>query len=77
MTTAAAAPPRAMVLEDGPVMIEPYVFLRGNPNNRGPKVPRKTPVLFAGFSGAIPESKSGRLQLAEAIANSRNPLTAG
>ena len=36
-----AAPPRAMALADEPTPTEPVVFLRGNPGNRGPKVPRQ------------------------------------
>jgi hypothetical protein len=35
------SPPRAMVLEDAPVATNPYVFLRGNPANHGPSVPRR------------------------------------
>ena len=70
-----AAPPRAMVLTDKPTPVEPVVFIRGNPGNRGPKIPRQ----FIAFLS--PESKpftkgSGRLELAEAIANPQNPLTA-
>ena len=40
--TSPAAPPRAMVLADAPSPVEPVVLLRGNPNNRGPAVPRRT-----------------------------------
>ena len=69
------APPRAQVLLDKPKPVEPYIFRRGKKHNRGPKVPRQ-------FIGHIaPERKpftqgSGRLELAEAIANPKNPLTA-
>src|SRR5581483_8678612 len=35
------APPRAMILEDTPAPREPHVFLRGNPGNPGPAVPRQ------------------------------------
>jgi len=69
------APARAMVLTDGNPT-QPVVFLRGNPNNRGPQVPRQFPELLAG-SGRKPFADgSGRLEMAKAIADARNPLTA-
>jgi hypothetical protein len=70
------APPRAMVLEDAPKPYLARVFLRGNPNNLGESVPRQLPPLIAG-AGARPfQTGSGRLELAEAIADRNNPLTA-
>ena len=42
------APPRAMVLNDNPSPNEPAIFLRGNPNNRGAKVPRRMPEIVSG-----------------------------
>ncbi len=69
------APPRAHVLFDNPQPTEPVIFLRGNPNNRGPKVPRQAPRIVA--PNGSPFSKgSGRLELAQAIASPANPLTA-
>lgn len=51
------------------------ILLRGNPGNPGPEVPRR----FFGFlnPGAPVEMKtgSGRLEMAEAITDGRNPLT--
>ena len=70
------APVRAMVLVDKPEPVDPVVFVRGNPGNRGEAVPRQMPGIL---SGAKPEPfrvGSGRLELAHAIANSDNPLTA-
>lgn len=69
-----AAPPRGMAMVDGPLM-EPVVFVRGNPGNRGPQIPRQ----FLGFLS--PNRKpfqdgSGRLEMARAIADPKNPLTA-
>ncbi|HTU92123.1 MAG TPA: DUF1549 domain-containing protein, partial [Gemmataceae bacterium] len=46
--TAPAAPPRAMVLIDKPAPETPHVFLRGNPNNPGPQVPRQFLEVVAG-----------------------------
>ena len=69
------APPRAMVLNDS----EPFdarVFVRGNPNRLGDAVPRQ-------FLSAIERDNrkpfahgSGRLELAHAIVDPANPLTA-
>jgi hypothetical protein len=71
-----AAPPRAMVLNDAPRPTEPVVFLRGNPNNRGPRVPRWMPEVVAGPDRKPFSDGSGRLDLAKAIASPDNPLTA-
>lgn len=70
------APPRAMVLVDRPQPIEPYVFLRGSPANRGPTVPRQFLALLAGDERRPFTQGSGRLELAEAIVDPNNPLTA-
>jgi hypothetical protein len=71
-----AAPPRAMVLNDAPTPTEPVVFLRGNPNNPGPRVPRRMPAVVAGPDRKPFTDGSGRLELARAIASPDNPLTA-
>jgi hypothetical protein len=71
-----AAPSRAMVLYDAPQPVEPHVFVRGNPGRPGPAVPRQFLRVLAG-SGRTPfQQGSGRLELAQAIADARNPLTA-
>ncbi len=72
----AAAPPRAMALEDLPTPLEPRVFLRGNPNQLGEAVPRRFLQVLTDGPGATFEHGSGRLELARAIADRRNPLTA-
>jgi hypothetical protein len=68
------APPQ---LVDGAKPYDPVVFLRGAPGNPGPRVdrrfieilsPNKKPVAF--------RHGSGRREMAEAIANRDNPLTA-
>ncbi len=73
--TSPAAPPRAMVLNDGP-LFQPYVFLRGNAGNHGPKVPRQFVEIAAGVERKPFTEGSGRLELAKAIASPENPLTA-
>jgi hypothetical protein len=70
------APPRAMVLVDNATPSTPRVFMRGNPNNPGPEVPRQFLELIAGESRKPFEKGSGRLELAYAIASKGNPLTA-
>jgi cytochrome c553 len=70
------APARAMVLTDKATPVEPHVFLRGNPGNRGPQVPRRFLEILAGPHRTPFTRGSGRLELAQAIANPSNPLTA-
>jgi hypothetical protein len=75
-TTGAGAPPRAMVLEDASTPYSPRVFLRGNPNNLGDEVPRRFLALLSGRDRKPFHDGSGRLELARAIVDRRNPLTA-
>ena len=71
-----AAPPRAMALEELPTPIAPRVFLRGNPNQLGQEVPRRfLRCLCNGRPEPFPHG-SGRLDLARAIVDRDNPLTA-
>ena len=71
------ASPRAMAVEDLPHSVPAHVFLRGNPNNPGPLAPPR----FLSLSGRqrrkrVPPKWSGRLELAHAIIDPTNPLTA-
>jgi hypothetical protein len=70
------APPRAMTLVDAPLPYEPHAFLRGNPANLGPAVPRQFLGVLAGPSRRPFTHGSGRLELAQAIVDPKNPLTA-
>ena len=73
---AAVAPPRALVLGDRPKPYDPYVFVRGNPKNKGQKVPRRFLQMMASIDGGQPFTKgSGRLELAQAVVHPRNALT--
>ena len=74
--TDASAPPRAMVLNDTPQPVDPHVFLRGNPGRPGKAVPRRFLHVLAGPEPPPFRKGSGRLELAQAIADARNPLTA-
>ncbi len=71
-----SAPARAMVLNDAPQPVEPHVFLRGNPGRPGKAVPRRFLHVLAGPEPPPFRKGSGRLELAQAIADARNPLTA-
>ncbi|HKI38669.1 MAG TPA: DUF1549 domain-containing protein, partial [Gemmataceae bacterium] len=70
------APPQAMVLIDAVQPVEPVVFLRGNPNNHGPAVPRQFLEVLSPNARKPFTDGSGRLELARAIASKDNPLTA-
>ncbi|QEL13603.1 PSD1 and planctomycete cytochrome C domain-containing protein [Limnoglobus roseus] len=70
------APPRAMVLNDNARPTEPVVFLRGNPGNRGPRIPRQMPEITVGLDRKPFTNGSGRLELANSIVGPTNPLTA-
>ena len=71
------APPRGMVMVDRARPSEPYVFIRGQQGNRGPKVPRQFPAIAAGAKQEpFPKDSSGRLEMAKLIASKDNPLTA-
>jgi len=73
--TGAGAPARAMVLYDDTNPHEPRIFKRGNPNQLGDAVPRQFPQFFAAQQDPF-HVGSGRLELAEAIVDANNPLTA-
>lgn len=74
--TGPGAPPRAHVLVDAAVLHEPHVFLRGNPNTLGEAVPRQYLSVLAGPNRKPFKQGSGRLELAQAIADRHNPLAA-
>lgn len=70
----ASAPAHATILVDRPQAVTPRVFNRGNPLLKGEAVPRQFLSLF-GRSAPF-QKGSGRLELAQAIIDPRNPLTA-
>ena len=71
-----AAPPRAMTLVDLDRPVSSFVMLRGEPNRRGDRVPRRFLSILSEEDRQPFEVGSGRLDLAEAIASPDNPLTA-
>ena len=70
------APPRSFVLVDRAKPVEPFVFLRGERQRRGPRVSRHFLTVLGGGDDQPFVDGSGRRELAEAIADSQNPLTA-
>jgi hypothetical protein len=64
------------VLEDAEQPVEPVIFLRGQPDNRGPQVSRHFLSCLVEGEPAPFARGSGRLELARAIASPDNPLTA-
>lgn len=70
------APPRAMVLSDSSELYDPRIFVRGNPSAPGDAVPRRFLKLLSGPQRPAFQHGSGRLDLANSIADASNPLTA-
>jgi len=70
------APARAMAMVDKDKPMNPVVFVRGSPGNRGAQVPRQFLEILAGPDRKPFQKGSGRLELAESIASKSNPLTA-
>jgi hypothetical protein len=75
-TKGTGAPPRAMTLEDLPQPRTQRVFLRGNSNNLGDQCPREVPALLSAGTSRPFAAGSGRWELAQAIVDRGNPLTA-
>ena len=69
--------PKAFAMQDGERPADMPIYVRGNPYAPAAVVPRGA-LRVASWDKfpAIPEGQSGRLQLAEWIADRRNPLTA-
>jgi len=71
-----AAPPRAMALVDLAEPVTSRVFLRGNSTQLGDEVPRQFLRVLSSSEPVAFQHGSGRLDLALAIADRNNPLTA-
>ncbi|GAB5561004.1 MAG: hypothetical protein SynsKO_26510 [Synoicihabitans sp.] len=71
------APTRAQTLVDVDDPEDSPIYKRGNPQTKGPVVPRQFLEIIAGPNRTpFPTDRSGRLELARAIAAPDNPLTA-
>lgn len=66
----------ATILVDRDKAVTPRVFNRGNPLNKGAEVPRRILQALGGSDEQPFSFGSGRLELANSIADPRNPLTA-
>jgi hypothetical protein len=64
------------VLLEADKPFDPYVFKRGKPGAKGDPVPRQFLAVLTQGERKPFENGSGRLELAQAIANRDNPLTA-
>jgi hypothetical protein len=70
------APPRAMAMADRSTPANSHVLIRGNPGSPGDEVPRRFVEVLNPVAPSAFTNGSGRLELAQAIANRANPLTA-
>ena len=72
----APAVPRAFAVQDAPHPTDMPIAIRGNPYAVGRVIPRGVLRVAAWDSGpAMPANHSGRLELAQWLADPRNPLT--
>ena len=71
-----AAPPRAMVFLDRDRPFDPRVYIRGDRGRRGDQVPRAFPAVLVRGERVPFADGGGRLDLARAIVDPANPLTA-
>ena len=67
--------PRAMALQEPVKLVPAHVFVRGNPNNLGVEAPPHFLSALNDPPTPFPHG-SGRLDLANAVADPRNPVTA-
>ena len=71
---APAPAPKVMVSEDRPEIEDCKICIRGEPHNTGDLIPRGfLTVLRTGDEPDMPANQSGRIQLAEWMANEQNP----
>jgi hypothetical protein len=68
--------PRPMLLRDRETRSLPRVFVRGDAQRPGAEVKRRIPALLDGLNTGGANGGSGRLELARAIVDPANPLTA-
>ncbi|MFN9917321.1 MAG: DUF1553 domain-containing protein, partial [Pirellulaceae bacterium] len=68
--------PSPLRLADKESIEAAYIFVRGNPGNRGPSLERRFFEFLSPTAGRPLTTGSGRRELAEAIATPANPLTA-
>ena len=76
LKNAPTAPAHAFAVSDPDSPVNPRIFVRGSPGNKGAKVPRQfLRIATAGERKPFPDG-TGRKNLADAVADPTNPLTA-
>ena len=70
------SPGWAMTVFDKPKPVDSFVYIRGERARKGPVVPRSFLEILSGGVRKPFTQGSGRLELAHAIADAKNPLTA-
>ncbi len=73
---AGSQPRFAIIMQDRAFPVNPRIFKRGNPANTGDDVPRQFLSLLSGPDRIPFQRGSGRLELAKAIIDPSNPMTA-
>ena len=68
--------PSPLRLVDRESLVDAYIFVRGNSSNRGKQVERQFLKILSKPERPAFQQGSGRLELANAIADQENPLTA-
>ncbi len=71
-----SAAPHAVIVSSGEIEPDPRIFERGDPSRRGPAVPRSFPAFLSGVRGEPFKAGRERREMAEAIVDRENPLTA-
>jgi hypothetical protein len=69
------SPARAMAVKDKTKPVSPVVYIRGEPNRRGATVDRRFLQVLDPKMTPFAADKSGRLELAERVVATSNPLT--
>ena len=70
------APAHTMTVKEKPRPVAQFVYLRGDPGNRGPQTERRFLKVLDSRQPRFTDRNSGRLDLAENIVSPHNPLTA-
>ncbi len=70
------APAHTLMLRDRKLVVDQFVFERGDPRRQGLLAPRRFLQVIAGNDRQTLDSGSGRHEIARAIADPTNPLTA-
>ncbi len=65
-----------LLLTDSDTPVEPVIFIRGNPASRGDRVPRRFLTFLSEPNSPPYQHGSGRHEMAQAIVDAGNPLTA-